>query len=385
MFKPDKEVLQDVCRGIALENYGFVYLNDDKEEIRARYDSQGGDDGLVGTIKNAVGGKSISVEELQQTLEEIANDELNEFERLRTGVYFYDPANAPGESDVAKTLEQLFKYDIVVSERELKSRFNLAKKDTEFFTGRLEQEDYLKRITTSEHGDYFTIGPQLKDESGDAGVDTRLKKKAKRGLLTHADLESVIDAAATSDVIRYLEKEGFIAKLEDKYLVRSAVDEFGAAMAEQFLDDVVEEFEAVNGVMATAEFRTLVENELAARSDVLSHVGRQSRLREEVLDAVREATKDAAGIELADRDDVAVLSEAFDHRVNERSEAIIRQIEAEYDGVVPSRSVYMEMAEDHLSDLSVGGGVADGYYRSAVEERVGELATAKIRGEPIED
>ena len=385
MFKPDKEVLQDVCRGIALENYGFVYLSDDKGEIRARYESQGGDDGLVGTLKNAVGGRSISVEDLQGTLEEIANDDLNEFERLRTGVYFYDPANAPGESDVAKTLEQLFKYDLVVSERELKSRFNLAKKDIDFFTGRLEQEEYLKRITTGEHGDYFTIGPQLKDESGDAGVDVRLKKKSKQGLLAHADLESVIDAAATSDVIQYLEKEAFIVKLDDKYLVRSAIDEFGAAMAERFVEDVVEEFEAVNGVMATTEFRTLVENELSARSDVLSHVGRQTRLRDEIGDAVLDAVKDAAGIEFDARDEVAVLTEAFDHRVGERSRAIVRQIEAEYDGVVPSRSVYLEMAEPHFSDLSVGSEVADGYYRDAVEERVGELATARINGESAGD
>jgi len=372
MFKPDREILQDVCRGIALENYGFVYLSDDKEEIRARYESQGGGDGIVGSIKNAVGGRSIGVEELQETLEEIASDDLNEFERLRTGVYFYDPANAPGESDVAKTLEQLFKYDIVVSERELKSRFNLAKKDIDFFTGRLEQEEYLKRITTSEHGDYFTIGPQLKDESGDAGVDARLKKKAKHGLLTHADLESVIDAAATSDVIRYLEHEEFIIQLEGKYLVRSGVDEFAEHVARGISDRVDEAFEGTAYVLPKAELSRIVENEVSAEFDVLEHLNASDR--DWVLEHVHEAVVDELELD-DDPRSVVVRTEPFEEYVDRRAAEVLGEVD---DPSLGTADALREAGHERIEELNLSNTEAADEYihermEAAYDERVDEM------------
>lgn len=380
MFDPDKEALQDVCRDIALENYGFLYVNDDKEEIRSRYDSRGGDEGIAGKVKNAIGGNSIGMEALQSSLEEIAGDDFNDFQRLRTGVYFHDPFNARQGEEVTNTLTQLFKYEIVVPEREMKSRFNLAKKDVDFFTKRLEEEDYIERITTSDHGDYFTIGSQLKDESGDAGVDARLRKKAKQGLIAHADLEAVIDAAATDDVIRYLEHEDFIVELEGKYLVRSGIEEFAAHVADDIGDHVEEAFADAAYVLPNGEFEQVVENEVDAEFDVLEHLDRSDRSW--VLEHVREAVAAELGLD-DDPRDVVVHDEPFEEYADRRAAEILEEVD---DPSLGSADAFSEAGHERIEELQLSNAeVADRYIheeiRAAYDERVEEMFNVATESE----
>jgi len=367
MLQPDKEILQDVCTEIALENYGFLYVNDDKEEIRSRYESRERDEGLVQTVKDTLGGGRLGIEELQRTLEEIANDDFNDFERLRTGVYFYDPFKGRKGDEVTETLTQLFKLEIVVPERELKSRFNLAKEDVDFFTRRLEEENYIERITTSDHGDYFTIGTQLKGESDNAGVDARLRKKAKQGLIAHADLESVIDAAATSDVIRYLEHEEFIIALEEKYIVRSDIESFAAHVAREVDDHVADAFEESAYVLPVPEYERVVENEVKAEFEVLDHLNANDRA--EVLEEVREALADE--LDLEENRDVVVQREEFDEYASTRAEEIREEVD---DGPLGTPSAFHEAGYPRIEELRVSDStVANEFVHEELKEAFDEV------------
>lgn len=366
MFEPDKEILQDVCTGIALENYGFLYVNDDKEDIRSRYESKERDEGLVQTVKDTLGSGRLGIEELQQTLEEIANDDFNDFERLRTGVYFYDPFKGRKGDEVTETLTQLFKLEIVVPERELKSRFNLAKEDIDFFTRRLEEENYVERITTGDHGDYFTIGTQLKGESDNAGVDARLRKKASQGLIAHADLESVIDAAATSDVIRYLEHEGFIIALEEKYIVRSDMESFASHVAREVDDHVAETFEESAYVLPNPEYGRVVENEVEAEFEVLEHLNANDR--SEVLEEVREALADE--LDLEENRNVVVQREEFDEYAATRAREIREEVD---DGALGTPSAFREAGYPRIEELRVSDStVANDFVHVELKEAFDE-------------
>jgi len=362
MFEPDKEILQDVCTEIALENYGFLYVNDDKEEIRSRYESRERDEGLVQTVKDTLGSGRLGIEELQQTLEEIASDDFNDFQRLRTGVYFHDPFKGRKGDEVTETLTQLFKLEIVVPERELKSRFNLAKEDVDFFTGRLEEENYIERITTSDHGDYFTIGTQLKGESDNAGVDARLRKKASQGRIAHADLESVIDAAATSDVIRYLEHEGFIIALDEKYIVRSDVESFATHVARAVDDHVADAFEESAYVLPIPEYERIVENEVEAEFEVLEHLNANDRT--EVLEEVCDAL--TAELDLEEKRNVIVQREQFDEYVRTRAREIREEVD---DGTLGTPSAFREVGYPRIEELRVSDStVANEFVHEQLKE-----------------
>lgn len=366
MFEPDKEILQDVCTEIALENYGFLYVNDDKDEIRSRYGNHQSDEGIVNTVKDTLGSGKLGIEELQESLREIARDDLNDFQRLRTGAYFYDPFKRRQGDDITETLTQLFKLEIVVPERELRSRFNLAKEDVDFFTTRLEEEDYIRRITTSDHGDYFTVGKQLKGESDNAGVDARLRKKAKQGLIAHADLESVIDAAATSDVIQYLEHEEFIIALDEKYIVRSDMDSFAAHVAREVGDHVANSFENSAYVLPTPEYERVVENEVGAEFEVLEHLNATDRRK--VLEEVREAL--VAELDLEVKRDVVVQRQDFDEYVVQRANEMREEVD---DGSLGTPSAFSEEGHPRIEELRISDStVANEFVHEEIKDAFDE-------------
>lgn len=385
MFEPDTEVLQDVCREIALENSGLLYVTEQKEEIRSRYENRAGDEGLAGTVKGVLGGESIDLDQLRTELADLESSDHTEFERLRSGVYFYDPTSAPktgpSDPDIRDDIRSLFRSSIVVPDRKLETKFGVAKKDVDGFARRLERADFLERISTSDQGMYFTAGSDLRDESSGATVEANLQRRADDGLIAHSDLEAAIDVSATKDIISYLESQGYIKELDDKYLVVSAIDAFARSVVGEFLDRVVEEFEEVNGVMSVTEFESLAENEFKTHSSELSNLDARDEHRREILDIAREETREMAGIEIDESNDVAVLTDAFEAAVEKRATVIIDEVERDFDGVVPTKSVYLEEAAPHVEELTIGTDAADAYYRAQVTEAVEEIARRRIEGE----
>lgn len=365
----DTDRLAEICRSIALDNYGFLYVDKVKDRIRSEYESA--NTGLI----NA---SSLSTRDIKEALQSIAGNDFTEFEQLRSGVYYYDPFSTGNDDVIADDLTALFGQRLVVTSEELRSRFDVAIDDLDVFVSELTDLNLVRRIATGER-DYFTIGPRLKEQTGEAGVDTRLRREAVHGKISHDDLERVINVSATADVIRYLDGEGFIVDLDGEYLVESAIDEYGAYLAGEIGDSVAEEFESMRYVLPEGEFESVLTNELEARFDVLGRVGRDTERA--IVDETRAALEDDLGLE-ADRD-VIVRRGPFDDYVEGEARRIKEEIEAEAEQLPARPSEYLDHAADRLDELHpTTAEAANRYIRDGIEERFEAIVRDEFEVEP---
>lgn len=333
----DTDVLEEVCRNIAQDNYGFVYVPDQKSEIKSGYENAD-----VGTL-NA---RSLAARDMRKALSEMSSEEFVNLEQLRDGVYYVDPFGVKGNMNITRELTNLFGQRLVVTGETLRSRFSLAIDDLDFFVDELTERDYLRRITAGKR-DYYTIGPQLKEHADDVGLDARLEREASHGKIAHSDLENVIDVNATSDVIRYLDREGYIVDLDGEYLVEEAIGEYAELLADEIEETIEEEFEESNHALRVREFEQVVENAIDSRFDVLSTA---RSVRTEILRETRSTLVDSLG--LAVGPEVVTVEEPFDRLVDERARRILSEVKVEYD-VFASPSEFTERAESQFEEVQV--------------------------------
>lgn len=366
----DTDLLADVSTSVALQNYGFLYVDRLNEELRSRYES---------ADKSPLKASSLSPTDVKKALEEIANDEYSELQRLRTGVYYYDPFGTGDDEGIATELTTLFRQQLVVTSEELRSRFDLAIDDIGFFAGELESRNLVRRIATGDR-DYYTIGSRLKEQAGQAGVDTRLREKATYGKLSHDQLEKVINVSATADVIRYLEAEGFVIDLDGEYLVESAISQFGEHLADQIGDDVAEEFEQSGYVLPSTEFSQIVENEVTEHSDVLAQARGVSG---DILSATEEALFDHLGL----NEDAPVVrrTEEFEAYVDRRAEEIKREVTDSSERLA-TESDFRDVGHPLVDEVRVGTAQqANEYARDAIRDRFDELVREDFQVETSDD
>lgn len=357
------DVLGDICRSIALENYGFVYVDKDKNEIQSRYRS---------AEKSLLHTDSLTGADIKDNLQDIASDDSN-FKRLRSGVYYYNTLGHPDDR-VVDELTDLFRNQVVVTSEQIRSNFDLAVDDVDFFISELQrggqnEQGLIKKITTGER-DYYTIGPRLKEQTGEAGVEFTLSQRSSHGKISHDDLERVINVSATSDVIRYLETEGIITDLDGEYLVENAIDEYGEYLAGEIEEPISEAFESGNYVLPEEEFENVVENEISNRFDIIQRLSRDTERR--VLEETRSAVKDQLGL----RDDIdMVVDEAdFDEYATGQARRIKEEIEADADPLPATQQEYMEAAAPIIEELQAGKTPeAAEYIRDGVEDRLETL------------
>ncbi|WP_115865211.1 hypothetical protein [Halorussus litoreus] len=362
----DTDVLADICTSVALQNHGFLYVDRVGDEIRSQYESSD-----TGALKAS----SLSRTDIKKAMDDIVSDEYSELQRLRTGVYYYDPFGTGDNREITAELTALFRQQLVVTSEKLRSRFEVAIDDIDFFTEELEDRRLLKRVAAGER-DYFTIGSQLKEQAGEAGVEARLQEKATYGKLSHDQLEKVINVSATADVIRYLEAEGFVIDLDGEYLVQSdeAIAEFGAYLARQIGDDVATEFESSAYLLPAEEFSQLVENEVSERSDVLAQA---REVRGDVLDATEDALADDLGLE----EDAPVVRQGdeFEAYVDRRAEEIQREVTSS-DERLATESDFHDVGHPMIEEIHVGTAQqANEYARDAIRDRFDEMVADQFR------
>lgn len=362
----DTGLLVDVATSVALQNYGFLYIDRVNDKIRSQYES--GD-------KSRLKASSLSSTDMKKALEDIANDEYSELQCLRSGVYYYDPFGTGDNEGITTELTTLFRQQLVVTSEGLRSRFDLAIDDIDFFANELEERNLVRRIATGDR-DYYTIGSRLKEQAGEAGVDARLREKATYGKLSHDQLENVINVSATSDVIRYLETEGFIIDLDGEYLVESAIPRFGTSLADEIADDVAAEFENSGYVLPSDEFSQIVENEVSERSDVLA----QARgVRRDILSATEDALEDR--LELEEDAPVVLQTEEFEPNVSRRAEEIKREV-TDSGEPLATESDFRDVGHPMVEDVHVGTAQqANEYARDAIRDHFDELVADEFRVE----
>jgi hypothetical protein len=333
----DEDVLENVCRNIAKDNYGFIYIADDGSEIKSAYESS--DLGLTKA-------NSISLSEMRKTLTEMANDEFAGVDKLRDDVYYVDPFDAKGNMQIPNELTNLFSQRIVVTAETLRSRFSIAIDDLEHFAEELVERGWVQRISAGRN-DYYTIGDGLKEHRNDVTLDSQLVNEASNGKISHRDLEDVIDVDATSDVIRYLDREDYIVDLDGEYLVEDSIDEYGHFLSKQIEDTIEGEFESSEFVLIDSEFEKVVENAIDDKFNVLSEA-REAQRR--ILDETRNSLQDRLGLKYDTN--VVKMEEEFSQMVEDRARRILNEIQSQYDKFA-SPSDFMKRAEDEFDELNL--------------------------------
>ncbi|WP_132056875.1 hypothetical protein [Halorussus amylolyticus] len=367
----DTDVLSDICMSVALQNYGFLYVDQVTDQLRSEYES---------ADKSPLKASSLSATDIKKAMENVAGDEYSKLQRLRTGVYYYDPFGTGNGEDIATELTTLFRQQLVVTGEELRSRFDLAIDDIDFFTDELADRNLVRRIATGER-DYYTIGSQLKEQAGEAGVAARLSQRATKGKLTHGELEKEISVSATADVIRYLETQDFIIDLDGEYLVKTAIDEYATKLADQLTERVTEAFGESGYVMPEREYRQLLVTEIKERTDVLE---REPGLRDTVVEHVEttlaegsgETGESYPGIVVDEDAGMAVHEEQFDEKIDSHAEELSRQVLADSMASTPS-----QMVETVRSDIDALTLATDPDANEYVQREIEAATREKIEEE----
>lgn len=360
---PDKDLLTDICQSIAKENYGFLYVDQVKDKIQSEYESG---------EKSRLRAQSLSASDIKEAMQTIAGDDMTGFQQIRSGVYYYDPFGMGDDSDIAPELTALFRGQLVVTSEDVRDRFDLAIDDVEFFIRELRNRDLLLRIAAGNR-DYYTVGSRLKEQTDDQGLEGRLENRATNGKISHEQLEQAISVEATSDVINYLQSEGYVIDLDGEYLVRSSLEEFGANLAREIEESVVEEFEEAGYVMPAKEYTQLLRREIEDRSPILAKSRSVRNLsEEELLDSVRDwfASETGPGIEIDDDDDVAIHPD-LSEQVAAHAEELVRPVLRDQTASRPSRM--LEEIEPDIEELQLAT-TPDGnrYVRDQVREEARE-------------
>lgn len=349
MVRPvSTEVLQGICEDVAMENYGFVYLSDHKGEIKESYEQ---------TETGFKYKSSLSLSDIKEGMQEIADDEFNSFERLRGDSYFLNPFENPRGQRIGDELESLFTTNLVLHKKRLESKFDIAPTDVDYFARKLIEEGYITRIPAGER-DYFVGGPKLKDEtSRDISLEAQLKNRSDaEGKLSHRELEEIIDVAATENVIDYLSQNDFIIDLDGEYLVQAALDEFAEALAARIEDSVAEEFQESEYVLHKPEFDQVVENKINESTNILKEA---RSVRNDILAHAEEALTETLDLTERTTYNMIVMSDpkldgkGFDELVDEQARSVKKQV-ARSDVTITKKSEQVSAGNERIADLQLG-------------------------------
>lgn len=362
----DTDVLENVCSTVARQNYGFIYINDNKSEIKNEYEQAD-----TGMLKAG----ELSISDIRKGLSDIAGDDFTDFEQIRDGVFYMDQFGAVGNEEITKELTMVFNQHLVVTGERLRSAFSLAIDDLDFFVDELESREYLQRIRAGQN-DYYTIGPKLKERADDVGLDSQLAQDAVHGKISHSDLEDVIDVSATTDVIRYLEKQDLIIDLDGEYLVQSLSAELAAHLADEIKDAVVDEFETAKYILEAEEFEQVVTNEIRERFDILSYLRDvQDNLIEETVSAAAERI----GIEM--KQGLAIQSDEFDQYTASEARRIFNDVKADLETEPGRVEGWVEAAEEYFEEVHVSNTSAvNDHIRSVIKEQYSEVVNEEEFG-----
>ncbi|WP_323676787.1 hypothetical protein [Halorubellus sp. PRR65] len=362
----DTDALKDICRDVAMSNYGFLYVTDKKGELQSGYESAD-----TGTLNAS----DLSDSDLRDALREASSDEFTDLERIRDGVYYVDTFSVGSSDAVTNELTSTFSHNVVITSETLRSRFDLAMDDVEFFVSELTERDLVQRITAGER-DYYTIGPRLKEHAENVGFDSQLERKAANGKISHSDLEDIISIAATKDIIRYLEQEGYVIDLDGEYLVESALDEFGGHAAHKIEDRVEERFEESKYLLPTAEFPGVVRSEIEDQFDVLSYA---HRVQDDIVDETKDALETRLGLET--EDSMVVMRDEFDAYVEQEARRILGDVKAEADVLPASPPEFEEAAEEHVEVVQVSNTAAvNRHVRESIEDEFANVVAEEEFG-----
>ena len=363
----DKDALADACRSIARRNFGFVYVDRNQEEIKNEYESRD---------KSVIHTDSLSTSQIKEPLREIAGSDNFPFRQIRSGVFYMDPFGVGIDMGIAGELQRLFRSQIVITTEELRKRFDLAHDDAEFFAGELHDRDLVMRIVAGNR-DYYTVGPKLKDHVDGDGedLDDKLVHRSMNGKISHDQLEGAISVSAVSDVIDYLQNEGYVIDLDGEYLVPAALDEFTRWLAGEISEEVLEAFETAGFVMPVSEYRSLLTEAIESRSNVLAAVrsSRGETTEREIVDAVADRFAGGDSPQITTEDgQLAVHTGPFEEEIETHAQEVVRPVLNDTSAATPSSM--LEDVKPDIEELRLAQtDAANQYVQRRITDRAEEL------------
>ena len=362
----DQDALAEACRSIARTNYGFVYVDRDQDQIKNAYESQ--DKSMLHT-------DSLSTSQIKEPLREIAGDDNFPFEQIRSGVFYMDPFGVGIDMGIAGELQRLFRSQIVITTEELRQRFDLAHDDAEFFASELHDRDLVMRIVAGNR-DYYTVGPKLKDHVDGDGEDLndKLAHRSMNGKISHGQLEEAITVSAVSDVIDYLQTEGYVIDLDGEYLVPAAIDEFTRWLAGEIQSDVIDAFETTGYVMPVSEYDSLLTEQIESRSNVLAGVrsSRGDTSEREILQSVKERFASGDEPQLVTENRLAVHAGPIEEEIETHAQELVRPVLNDTTAGTPSSM--LEDVKPDIDELRLAQtDAANEYLRGRITDRAEEL------------
>jgi hypothetical protein len=260
---PDTDLLVALCRDVALDAHGFLYLPDDAPTVVERYEDASTE------FRYA---NSVSSGRLRRTLDSRAADDETIVQRLRTGTFYWNPFETAQGPDVPALLLDLLEDRLVLTPAAIDSAFDVAPADVAVLTAELVRLDFLRSITVGEH-DVYEGGSRLAAETTrPVTVDRTLRAWSSDGIVDRDDLIDHLDVPASGDVITALERNDSLVEIDDAYLVRAAIPDLASAVADEIEADVRETLRPT-GVLPTIDFDARIEHEITRRRAVLEHLG----------------------------------------------------------------------------------------------------------------
>lgn len=321
----NNEALWTACKKVAQENYGLLYMDADKNV-----------GSVIKEYKNAqkkpLKASTINRDDLTKFLTERAKEEHDDesLTKLRESVYFlresvYFIPVVFGEKDLGdleiEKLTDMFKKNIVVSTEMIRKEFEVAFDDGLFFANELANRSLIKPL--SEGGKYYVMGDTLKDSVSTDLFKMAIGNYANDGLITPAGLEEAIKVDATNDVIRYLEKENILVKVNSRYLVHGMTVEFSEKVAEEIKGSVEERFKEYNYVVNETMIRGVIEENINERYNISDDM-----IKEEVVSSVLDQVIMRCGFDRM-HDGILVESIRLDQLTDEEAEKIYSEIKNE--------------------------------------------------------
>jgi hypothetical protein len=260
---PDTDLLVDLCRDVALDAHGFLYLPDDAPTVVQRYDDASTEFRYANSVSRA---------RLRRTLASRAANDETIVERLRTGAFYWNPFETVQGPDVHALLLDLLADRLVLTPAAIDSAFDVAPADVAVLTTELVRLEFLRSITVGEL-DVYEGGSRLAAETTrPVTVARTLRAWSSDGIIDRDDLVDRLDVTAPDDVIAALERDDYVVDIDDAYLVRAAIPDLATAIADEIEADVREALQPT-GVLPTIDFDARIEHEIAHRRAVLQHLG----------------------------------------------------------------------------------------------------------------
>lgn len=320
----DKEALWDACKEIARENYGLLYV--DTEERRKglikKYEER--------ASKRRLAASTVSSKGLMDFLAERIRGEEEKGERLiglRESVYFIPVVFSEkeiGDKEIEK-LEKLFEENIVLSAEMIRKEFSIAYDDRLFFVGELAKRGLINALSEGEEekvAEYYAMGNTLRDSVSTNLFMMAIGGYAEAGLVTHAKLEEAIKVDATNEVIGYLEEEGILVRVNNRYLVHGMTAEFARKIADEIEGSIEEKFREYNYVVNEAVIRGGIEDKISERYNIPDH-----KIKEEVVTSVLNEVIQICGLNRDEvHSDILIEPAGLSQLIEEKAEEIHQKV-----------------------------------------------------------